>query len=95
MKKTILSLATAIVFSFAGQVFAGAGHSHSVSEPISKAQASQQAATVKQQLVRSEQVSSEWSGIKGGRPQQRTTSATYYLSRQPVGGGVRQPQGCR
>ena len=75
MKKIILSFTAAIVFSFAGQAFAGAGHSHGVSEPVSKAQASQKAATVKQQLISSNQVSSAWSDIEGGSPQQRSTSA--------------------
>lgn len=75
MKNIILSFTAAIVFSFAGQAFAGAGHSHGVSEPVSKAQASQKAATVKQQLVSSNQVSSEWTGVEGNSPQQRSTSA--------------------
>jgi hypothetical protein len=74
MKKFILSFTTAIVFSFAGQAFAGAGHSHGVSEPISKAQATQKAEAVKQQLVSSKQVSSEWDGIEGSNAQQRSTS---------------------
>lgn len=74
MKKTILSLTTAIAFSFAGQAFAGAGHSHGVSESISKAQATNKAEAVKQQLISSEQVSSEWNGIEGSSAQQRSTS---------------------
>ncbi len=75
MKKFILSFTTAVIFSFAGQAFAGAGHSHGVSEPISKAQATQKAEAVKQQLVSSKQVSSEWNGVEGSSPQQRSTSA--------------------
>ncbi|MBQ0747370.1 MAG: hypothetical protein KBT73_12660 [Marinobacter sp.] len=75
MKNIILSLTAAVVFSFAGQAFAGAGHSHGVSEPISKEQATQKAATVKQQLISSNQVSSAWSDIKGGGAQQRSSSA--------------------
>jgi len=75
MKKFILSFTTAIVFSFAGQAFAGAGHSHGVSEPISTVQAKQKAEAVKQQLVSSKQVSSEWNGVEGSSPQQRSTSA--------------------
>ena len=75
MKNIILSFTVALVFSFAGQAFAGAGHSHGVSEPISKEQAGQKAAMVKQQLVGSNQVSSAWSDIEGGSPQQRSTSA--------------------
>jgi hypothetical protein len=75
MKKFILSFTTAIVLSFAGQAFAGAGHSHGVSEPISEAQATQKAEAVKQQLVSSKQVSSDWNGVEGSSPQQRSTSA--------------------
>jgi hypothetical protein len=75
MKKIILSITTAIALSVAGQAFAGAGHSHGVSEPISKEQATQQAATVKQQLISSNQVSSAWSDIEGGIAQQRASSA--------------------
>ncbi|WP_018403058.1 DUF6488 family protein [Marinobacter gelidimuriae] len=75
MKKFILSFTTAIVLSFSGQAFAGAGHSHGVSEPISEAQATQKAEAIKQQLVSSEQVSSEWKGVEAGSPQQRSTSA--------------------
>jgi hypothetical protein len=75
MKKFILSFTTVIVLSFAGQAFAGAGHSHGVSEPISKEQATQKAEAVKQQLVGSNQVPSEWQGVEAGSPQQRSTSA--------------------
>ncbi|MBQ0814078.1 MAG: hypothetical protein KBT82_07860 [Marinobacter sp.] len=75
MKNIILSFTAAVVFSFASQAFAGAGHSHGVSEPISKEQATQKAATVKQQLISSNQVSSAWSDIKGGGAQQRSSSA--------------------
>ncbi|HEA53156.1 MAG: DUF6488 family protein [Marinobacter sp.] len=75
MKNIILSFTVALVFSFAGQAFAGAGHSHGVSEPISKAQATQKAATVKQQLISSNQVSSAWSDIEGSSAQQRSSSA--------------------
>jgi len=74
MKKFILSFTTVIVLSFTGQAFAGAGHSHGVSEPISKEQATQKAEAVKQQLVGSNQVSSEWQGVEAGSPQQRSTS---------------------
>lgn len=75
MKKLILSFTTALVLLFAGQVYAGAGHSHAVSEPISKDQATQKAEAVKQRLVSSKQVSAEWNGIEGSSPQQRSTSA--------------------
>jgi hypothetical protein len=75
MKKFILSFTTVIVLSFAGQAFAGAGHSHGVSEPISEAQATQKAETIKQQLISSNKVSSEWKSVEAGSPQQRSTSA--------------------
>ena len=74
MKKIFLSFTTAIALSIAGQAFAGAGLSHGFEDPITKAQATQQAATVKQQLVSSNQISSAWSGIEGGRAQQRASS---------------------
>lgn len=75
MKNFILSFVTAIIFSFTGQAFAGAGHSHGVSEPISKAQATQKAEAIKQQLVSAKQVASEWSGVEGDSTQQRSTPA--------------------
>lgn len=75
MKKTILSFATAIALSFSSQAFAGTGHSHDVSEPVSEKQATQNAAVVKQQLVDSEQVSAAWSNVTVNSAEQRSTSA--------------------
>ncbi|WP_319784169.1 DUF6488 family protein [Oceanisphaera sp. IT1-181] len=80
MKKFILSLTTALVFSFAGPAIAGAGHSHGVSEPISAAQATQKAEAAKQQLVSLKKVSAEWNGVEGSNPQQRSTATgTFWV----------------
>ncbi|WP_297796897.1 DUF6488 family protein [uncultured Marinobacter sp.] len=74
MKKFIQALTAIIVFSSAGQALAGAGHSHGVSEPISKEQAVQRASLIKQQLVTSQQISSTWTEVAGGNTEQRSTA---------------------
>ena len=76
MGKTIITAVMAISLSLSSQAFAGTGHSHShgVAEPASKVQLIQQAANVKQQLIRSKQISSEWGVAKGSTPQKRSTS---------------------
>ena len=74
MKTIIHTLAMIVALSFSGQALAGAGHSHGVSEPVSKAQATERAAAVKQQLVNSEQIASTWDGVTNGTAEQRSTS---------------------
>ena len=78
MSKTIITAVMAISLSLSSQAFAGTGHSHShshgVAELASKVQLIQQAANVKQQLIRSKQISSEWSVAKGSTPQKRSTA---------------------
>ena len=76
MSKTIITAVMAISLSLSSQAFAGAGHSHShgVAEPASKVQLIQQATNVKQQLIGSKQISSEWGVAKGSAPQKRSTS---------------------
>lgn len=74
MKNIIQTLTAIIAFSFAGQAFSGAGHSHGVSEPISQEQAQQKAASVKQELVNSKQISTTWAEVAGSKTEQRSTS---------------------
>ena len=75
MKKMIHVFAAVIVLSVSGYAFAGAGHSHGASEPVSKEQVTERAAAVKQQLVNSEQIASSWAEASRGKAEQRSTSA--------------------
>lgn len=74
MKNMIHVVAAVIALSVSGHAFAGAGHSHGVSEPVSKAQATERAAAVKKQLVDSEQVASTWTKVSEGTAEQRSSS---------------------
>jgi len=75
MKKILSSIMVVIALSFSGYALAGAGHSHGVSEPVSKDQATQKAAGVIKQLVNSEQIASTWANAPSGAVEQRSTSA--------------------
>lgn len=75
MIKIIRSFAIIIAFSFAGQAFAGTGHSHGVSEPLSQGQAMQRATSIKQQLVSSKEIPAAWQEVADGNAEQRSTPA--------------------
>ena len=77
MKKMIHVFAAVIVLSVSGYAFAGAGHSHGASEPVSKAQATERAAAVKQQLVNSEQIAATWAEASRGTAEQLPRRVNY------------------